>query len=61
VRSIVGLLPLCAVSVYRREVAERLPGFMARVKWFNENRPDLLANLSQRREARAWAAATCCR
>ena len=50
VRSIVGLLPLCAVSVYRREVAERLPGFMARVKWFNENRPDLLANLGQRRE-----------
>jgi hypothetical protein len=49
VRSIVGLLPLCAASVYRPEVAERLPGFMARVRWFNENRPELLANLGQRR------------
>src|SRR5207253_2234914 len=45
VRSIVGLLPLCAVSVYRPEVAARLPNFMKRVQWFNENRPDLLANL----------------
>ena len=49
VRSIVGLLPLCAVSIYRPEVAARLPNFMERVKWYNDNRPDLLANLSQRR------------
>jgi hypothetical protein len=47
VRSIVGLLPLCAVSVYNRDVVARLPGFVERVRWFNENRPDLLANLNQ--------------
>ncbi|HVZ85713.1 MAG TPA: glucosidase [Polyangia bacterium] len=47
VRSIVGLLPLCAVSVYRPEVVARLPRFMERVKWFNENRPELFTNLSQ--------------
>jgi len=47
VRSIVGLLPLCAVSVYRPEVVARLPGFVERVKWFNQNRPDLLANVNQ--------------
>jgi hypothetical protein len=47
VRSIVGLLPLCAVSTYRPEVIHKLPLFMERVKWFNEHRPDLLANLNQ--------------
>jgi hypothetical protein len=47
VRSIVGLLPLCAVSIYRPEVVERLPHFMERVEWFNRNRPDLLANLNK--------------
>ncbi|HEX3902743.1 MAG TPA: glucosidase [Polyangia bacterium] len=47
VRSLVGLLPLCAVSVYRREVLVNLPRFQERVQWFNENRPELLANVSQ--------------
>jgi hypothetical protein len=47
VRSIVGLLPLCAVSVYRPEVVQQLPRFMERVMWFNQNRPDLLANLNK--------------
>ncbi len=47
VRSIVGLLPLCAVSVYRPEVVSKLPLFTERVAWFNKNRPELLANLGQ--------------
>jgi hypothetical protein len=47
VRSIVGLLPLCASSVYHRDVLERLPNFVERVRWFNQNRPELLANLNQ--------------
>jgi hypothetical protein len=47
VRSVVGLLPLCAVSVYSREVVARLPKFIERVTWFNENRPDLLENLNR--------------
>jgi hypothetical protein len=47
VRSIVGLLPLCAVSVYRPEVVSKLPLFTERVEWFNKNRPDLLANLNK--------------
>jgi hypothetical protein len=46
VRTLVGLLPLCAVSVYRPEVVAKLPGFVERVKWINENRPELLANVS---------------
>ena len=40
-----GLLPLCAVSVYRPEVIRQLPRFQERVIWFNENRPELLANV----------------
>jgi hypothetical protein len=47
VRSIVGLLPLCAVTVYRPEALERLPAFVDRVRWFNANRPELLANINQ--------------
>jgi hypothetical protein len=46
VRSIVGLLPLCAVSVYRPEVLARLPRFVDRVRWFTENRPELLRNVN---------------
>ena len=47
VRSLVGLLPFCAVSVYRREVVAKLPRFQERVEWFNQNRPELFANVSQ--------------
>jgi hypothetical protein len=46
VRSVVGLLPMCAVSVFRPEVLAQLPEFAARVRWFNQNRPDLLANIN---------------
>jgi len=46
VRSIVGLLPLCAVSVYRPEVLTKLPRFVERAMWYQNNRPDLIANLN---------------
>ena len=45
VRSIVGLLPLCAVTIYRPEVRLRLPNFVARVEWFNAHRPQLFSHL----------------
>jgi len=47
VRSIVGLLPLCAVSVYSPETLSKLPELVERIRWFNQNRPDLLQNLHQ--------------
>ena len=47
VRSLVGLLPFCAVSVYSGDVIAKLPRFQERVEWFNRNRPELLANVSQ--------------
>ena len=46
VRSMVGLLPLCAVSLYSRDVLERLPRFVERVRWFNRKHPELLANIN---------------
>jgi hypothetical protein len=46
VRTMVGLLPLCAVTVYRPEVLERLPSFVSRAQWFAEHRPELLANIN---------------
>jgi hypothetical protein len=46
VRSMVGLLPLCAVTVYPREVLVRLPTFVARATWFRKNRPELLTGMN---------------
>jgi hypothetical protein len=47
VRSLVGLLPLCATTVYSPEVQSRLPRFTERVNWFNQHRPELLKDLHQ--------------
>jgi hypothetical protein len=46
VRSIVGLLPLCAVTVYPPDVVLRLHEFAARIQWFNQHRPDLLVGIN---------------
>jgi hypothetical protein len=45
-RTMVGLLPLCAVTVYPPETVTRLPEFAARAAWFNRNRPDLVADIN---------------
>ena len=39
-RSVVGLLPLAAVSTLGPATMARLPDFMSRVEWFTENRPE---------------------
>ncbi|MEH1926069.1 MAG: glucosidase [Nostoc sp.] len=46
VRSLVGLIPLCAVSILEPEALERLPGFKQRTQWFLQNRPDLTRNIA---------------
>ena len=53
VRSIVGLLPLIAVTVLEQETIDRLPGFKKRFEWFLANRPDLARLVS-------WTHADCC-
>ena len=42
VRSLVGLLPLAACEVIRPAEATKLPEFMDRVRWLNDNRPYLV-------------------
>jgi hypothetical protein len=39
VRSIVGLLPLCATTTLGRDTLDRLPDFAGRVEWFLANKP----------------------
>ncbi len=46
VRSMVGLLPLIAVTVIEQETLDLLPGFKKRFEWFLKNRPDLARHIS---------------
>ncbi len=46
VRSIVGLIPLCAVVVLEEEIIRTLPAFAKRMKWFLDNRADLARHIS---------------
>jgi hypothetical protein len=47
VRSMVGLIPLFAVTTIEPELLKKLPDFAARMAWFLQHRPDL-ANLVSR-------------
>jgi hypothetical protein len=49
IRSLVGLLPLCAVTVLKQTTIDALPGFRKRMDWFLVNRPDLLKYITVRR------------
>lgn len=46
VRSMVGLIPLLAVTMIRQEHIDRLPGFKKRMEWFLNNRQDLYHQVS---------------
>jgi hypothetical protein len=47
VRSMVGIIPLFAVSAIAEDVVfRRLPGFAKRMRWFLRNRQDLARNIS---------------
>ena len=41
IRSLVGLIPLCAVETVEPHVLAALPGFRERLEWFLTHRPDL--------------------
>jgi len=45
-RSLVGLIPLCAVEVITSEGGQRLSGFEQRLDWLGKHRPDLLSLIS---------------
>ena len=46
VRSLVGLIPLCAVTTLEPELLAKLPGFRERLEWFEANRPELSKNVA---------------
>jgi hypothetical protein len=45
VRSMVGLLPLCAATVLTTQVADQLPELQQRAGWFVQHRPNLVASI----------------
>ncbi len=51
VRSLVGLIPLCAVQVLDASIFQRFPGFAARARWMLAHRPDLAGLVSRWNEA----------
>ena len=46
VRSMVGLIPLFAITTLEPAVINRLPNFKKRLEWFIEHRPDLKQNVA---------------
>lgn len=46
VRSVVGLLPLCAAAIIEPGLRERFPKLLSKVERFCERQPELLANLN---------------
>lgn len=50
VRSMVGLIPLLAVSVLDDRVIDRLPGFKKRLEWFLTHLPDLGRHVTRTRD-----------
>jgi Glycosyl hydrolase family 63 C-terminal domain len=50
VRSMVGLLPLCATTVYEGELRDKYPEIFERFAWFLEARPELVAAIHDPRK-----------
>ncbi len=46
IRSLVGLIPLCAVDILEPEVLRALPRFSAHLTWFLTHRPELTSLVS---------------
>jgi len=53
VRSMVGLLPLCAVTVFEGELVERMPEARHRLRRFLEARPELMTSIHDPTKANA--------
>jgi hypothetical protein len=47
IRSLVGLIPLCAVEIIDDQLLQQLPDFKRRVEWILKNRPDLAGLISR--------------
>jgi Glycosyl hydrolase family 63 C-terminal domain len=47
IRSLVGLIPLCAVEIIDEDLLQKLPDFKRRLEWILTNRPDLAGLISR--------------
>src|ERR1700731_1491342 len=52
-RSIVGVIPLFAVQVFRQVDIDKLPGFRKGLGWYLENKPKLAEHISNRKSTDA--------
>ena len=59
VRSMVGLLPLCAATTLEAEQCERFPEIQERFAWFLDARPELAARCTIRGRSASTAGASC--
>ena len=50
VRSMVGLLPLCAATTLEAEMCDRFPEIQERFAWFMDERPELVASVHDPRQ-----------
>jgi hypothetical protein len=50
VRSMVGLLPFCAVTTFEGELRAKHPEILQRLAWFLESRPELVASIHDPRK-----------
>jgi hypothetical protein len=44
-RTMVGLISLCANSIFTADAIEKMPHFMERVTWFVQNHPEIVSNI----------------
>ncbi len=51
-RSLVGVMPMIAVSVLEKEKIKNLPGFQKRLKWFLQYKPGLRKHITRRKSTR---------
>ena len=51
IRSLVGLLPLCAASAFPPDLEERFPELLKRVRTFLADHPDLAVNMTAKNES----------
>jgi hypothetical protein len=51
IRSLVGLLPLCAATVFAPDIEERYPQLVKRVRNFLTDHPELMVNMTRKNEA----------
>ena len=64
IRSLVGILPLCAAAAFSPGIEERYPELLKRVRTFLDDHPELAVNMTRKNEAahfyfQSWMKVSC--